>query len=279
MIEPNQNRSQMFATTAQHSGRRRVTLLPALPKVHHKWRGMEKVKQAAAQVYKLTTNFRSVEGSRRCAELREKRNRIPGVVYGGPGNQNKILVHQSRFDVASLVDERKDRFSTTLVDVRIEDEFDPKGKEVKTFRCVPRSILLHHAYDYPMTCNWLIYNPERGLKVNLPILIEDREKCAGLKKGAVLNRVFWTLPCFVKGPTLPDGIRVSVAGLNVNDKVRWSDVDWKQLPEGVSIECLMFRKPGLAKAGVKNLTLVSVEGGRSKVEDEEKKTEESLEKF
>ena len=235
--------------------------------------------KTASKLYNITTNFRTVEGTRRCMELRRTRNRIPGIVYGGPNNNEKILVHASETDVAALVRERGQSFGATLVDVRIEDEYDPKGKEVKTFRCVPRSITLHHLHDYPISCNWLIHDPKRGIRVDLPIVIEDQDKCPGLRRGALVSRMFWTLPCLVKGPIIPDAIRLSVAGLNIGDRLRWSDAKFPELDSSSSVECLMFRKESFKRSGVSNLTLCSIEGGKKVTEEEEKSSEESLEKF
>jgi large subunit ribosomal protein L25 len=231
------------------------------------------------KIFNILANYRKVEGTRRCQEMRQLRNKIPGVLYGGPRNKENILVQTDQFDVAELLRNRGQSFSSTLVDVRIEDEEDPKGKEIKTFRCVPRSITLHHLYDYPVSCNWMIHDPVKGVKVNLPIFFEDKDKCPGLKRGAVLSRIFWHLPCLVKGPSLPDGISLSVAGMQVGDRLRWSDINWKQLPEGVSVECLMFRMPSFKKSNMNNLTLVSVEGGKGAAAEEEQKKEESLESF
>jgi large subunit ribosomal protein L25 len=238
------------------------------------------MKTAASKVYNLTANFRHVEGTRRCQELRATRNRIPGVVYGGVNEQHKILVHMSQFDVANLLNQRGASFNSTLIDLKVEDEYDPKGKESKTFRVVPRSIMLHHLHDFPTSCNWLIHDPEKGLRVELPIVIEDHDKCPGLKRGAVVSRVFWNLPCIVKGPTIPDAIKLSVAGLNIGNRLRWSDVKWGMfLPEGVSVECEMFRKEGLRRSNIKDLTLLTIEGGKKSADEEEKTEDAALEKF
>jgi len=237
------------------------------------------VGKAPTKVFNISAAFRTVEGTRRCQELRFTRSRIPGVLYGGPQNKEKILVHTSGFDVANLMRERGQSFPSTLVDVRVEDEFDPSGPKTKTFRCVPRSVAVHHLYDYPISVNWMIHDPAKGVKVDLPVLFTDKEKCPGLKRGAVLSRMFWTLPCLVKGPVLPDGISLSVEGLNVGDRLRWSDINWSQLPEGVSVECLMFRMESFKRSGVHNLTLASIEGSKQMKEDEGEKKEESLESF
>jgi large subunit ribosomal protein L25 len=236
-------------------------------------------KQIANKVFSIIASYRNVSGTRRCQELRHNKSQIPGIVYGGPQNKEKILVKTSQVDVASLLRERGQSFASTLVDVKIQDEYEPDNQEIsKTFRCVPRSLTLHHLHDYPLSCNWMIHDPIKGVKVNLPIFFEDKDKCPGLKRGAVLSRMFWHLPCLVKGPALPDGIHLSVAGLQVGDRLRWSDVKWDQLPPGVSVECLMFRMESFRKANVNNLTLVSVEGGKATAEEDQNK-EEALDKI
>lgn len=212
-------------------------------------------------------------------ELRHKRDIIPGLVYGGPA-QEKLLVQAHQNDVHELLRTRQASFNCTLVDLTVEDEYDPNGKERKKYVVVPRSIELHNLYEYPLSCNWMIYDPKRGLRVDVPIEVEDRDKCPGLKRGAVVNRVYYHIPCWIKGPTIIDKIVISVAGMRMGDRFRWSDIDFKQLPSGVTVQCTHFLKPSWTKAGIKDFTLLSIEGGKKAEEEDAKKgDEESLEKF
>lgn len=99
-----------------------------------------------------------------------------------------------------------------------------------------------------------------------------------MKKGALLNFHFTTVPVFVKGPQIPHSLEISVSGMEMGDKVMWSQIDWSFLPKGVTIENLYFRKSNFIRLGIKDLIVVSLSGNRqaNREEAEEVKAAEAV---
>ena len=219
----------------------------------------------------LNLNYRTVAGTRKCMELRSVYRKVPGIVYGGSLKENeKILVTADRSELTKLINTRAQSFGSSLVNVTISNEFDPSSEEIKNFKCLPRNCTLHNIEEYPTSCNWMVYDPVKGARVHLPLNLKDTEKCPGLKRGGLVNRQFWYVPCLVKGEEVPLALSVSLEGLEIGDRLRWTDILWNEIPEGTSVECLLFRKESWKKQGLKNLTLLTISGKSQKMDESEK---------
>lgn len=242
-------------------------------------------KIVSPSVRKLDVHYRIAEGTKKCRDLRSDRGKIPGVVYGRSLGDKKILMHVDKVSLAEIIRARGSSFASTLVDLTVRNEYDSSWQPVEELRCLPRNLTVDSLMEEEIiSCNWMVHDPQRGARVFLPVVLKDYEKCPGIKRGAKVNRQFWFLPCLCKGPVLPDTIEVSLEGMQVGDKKRWSDVKF-DLPDGCSVENLMFRKETLKKSNTTDITLVSLEGARgskksqTQADESEDNDEDDLDSF
>ncbi|KAH9254736.1 hypothetical protein BASA81_007287 [Batrachochytrium salamandrivorans] len=221
-------------------------------------------------VFKLSTHYRAGAGSHKCDKIRRHQRAVPGLIYGAPliKHTDKILVQTNFGLLTSLRNERGRGFESTLVDLTVSNEFD-STLDVQQFRVLPRSVSYHPTdHSRPTSCNFLIYDEKVGATLDIPILVKDKEKSPGLKKGGYLNYNFLSLPVFVKGPLVPHSLEISVDGMQIGDRVQWSDIKWNFMPTGTSMECLFFRKSNFTKLGLQDLTILSLSGKRQQELDE-----------
>ena len=68
--------------------------------------------------------------------------------------------------------------------------------------------------------------------VAVPVVLENRDDCIGVKKGGVLVQPLYEIEMEVLPGEIPDGIHVDVAALDIGDSVRMSDIE---LPESAVI--------------------------------------------
>lgn len=131
----------------------------------------------------------------------------------------------------------------------------------KAIPVLAREIQRHPVTDIPTHIDFIAYNPSRSIRTAVQVVVVDQAKCVGLKNGGVLQLVEATIDVICRADSIPEGIEVSVAGLDIGDTVHLNSVT---LPAGV-------------KAAVvdRDLTILSVISTRTaSMEEEEKKAAE-----
>ena len=126
--------------------------------------------------------------------------------------------------------DRQAAFQTTLFDLVLHGG---EGGPEK-IRVVPRNYAWTPLSHFRcLSCNWLRYTPTFGARLKVPVRFVDAEKCAPLKLGAAHLEVVTGLVSFhCKGPRIPSYLQVSLAGKEMNDHVRLSEIN---LPGGASL--------------------------------------------
>lgn len=144
---------------------------------------------------------------------------VPAVVYGGNQDPLPINIRQNIL----LRELKAGRFLQTLIRLNID------GKpETVICRSVQRDIVR----DLPTHADFLRLSERSVIDLAIPIEFINHDQAPGLREGGVLTVVRTDVDLKVRASNIPEELTVDLAGLEVNDVVRISDV---KLPEGARL--------------------------------------------
>ena len=142
---------------------------------------------------------------------------VPGIVYGGGVDPVAINIPFN----ALLKRLKQGRFLSTLFNLKVDGQED--------VRVICRNVQRDVVKDLPTHLD--LMRLRRTSRINLFIHVDfiNHETCPGLKKGGVLTVVRQEVELNVLAGDIPDHVTVDLAGLNIGDVIKISDVT---LPEG-----------------------------------------------
>jgi large subunit ribosomal protein L25 len=149
------------------------------------------------------------------AARREKR--VPGVVYGNPGEPQTIALDQN--ELAILFGRGK--FLSTLFDLNVD------GTKV---RVIPREVQLDPVRDTPVHVDFQRVGAGARIRVNVPVRFANESLSPGLKRGGVLNIVRHEIEVTCPADAIPDFFEFDLEGLDIGRSIHISAI---KLPEGV----------------------------------------------
>ena len=168
------------------------------------------------EVVELSVRARDGSG-RGAARALRRSGQIPGVVYGGAKSPDHVAV-----DVAALRKEvERGGFSNRLVDLA-----GPGGSE----RVLPREVQLHPVTDQPLHVDFLRLSPTSQVRLAVPVHFEAEELSPGIRRGGLVNIVRHDVELHCRADSIPEYLTASLAGLEIGDSVRISDI---VLPQNV----------------------------------------------
>jgi len=156
------------------------------------------------------------KGSARAAR---RQGLVPAVIYGAKKDPQPITV---KFNELVAMLNRGGFLSQSI-------ELDVAGKSEQV---LPRDIQLHPVTDNPQHVDFLRLAKGARVTVNVPVNFTGEEESPGLKRGGVLNVVRHEIELDVPATAIPEALEVSLAGYEINDQVRSSDIT---LPEGTEL--------------------------------------------
>ncbi|GHF18809.1 50S ribosomal protein L25 [Kordiimonas sediminis] len=142
--------------------------------------------------------------------------KVPAVIYGD--NKDPLSIQIPLNEVIRLIN-RGGFMSHTYEIVA--------GKNKSTV--LPRDLQLHPVSDIPMHIDFLRLGKGASVAMAVPVKVIGEEQSTGLKRGGVINYTRHDIELNVPASAIPEFIEVSVAGLDINEAVKISDVT---LPEG-----------------------------------------------
>ena len=177
------------------------------------------------------------EGSRRCRDLRDLKNEIPGLLFGGDPTKgissqdlsSKIFVKTIWKVLHRELDRYHRSFESRVYDLIVyEDTEDTEGV---VHRVVPTGVQRHPIQNKLFCVNYLRYHPMRPL--NIPIVYANEEESPALKRGGYIAPIKRYVSCLVEdGAPIPEKLELECTGLELKDVIR---LDRIILPEGVTI--------------------------------------------
>jgi large subunit ribosomal protein L25 len=142
---------------------------------------------------------------------------VPGIVYGGGKDPLPINIPFNEL-LASL---KRGRFLSTLYNMKVDGQED--------VRVICRSVQRDVVKDLPTHVDFMRLRRTSKINLFIPVEIEGRENCPGIRKGGVLTMVRPEVELIVTAGDIPDRLIASIEGMNIGDTLTISDVT---LPEG-----------------------------------------------
>lgn len=230
--------------------------------------GSRGLSHGAASVVSLHAVGRSASGSRAAAKLRS-RGLVPGIVHsfqgnggisgengGNSGDGDKsgdgLLLAFEKKAIATLHQRVGSYgFACQVFDIHVRDDLPGAGSErgaSATYRVLGRQIHITASSAEPENVTFIELCPNRKVRVEVPLQTFGRETCPGIRAGGRVNWIRRTIPCLVdtgKADAVPSSFEVDISGLEVNDKVLWTEL---ALPVGVEVLLKDRRQPVLKMA-------------------------------
>lgn len=151
------------------------------------------------------------------ARATRRSGRVPAVIYGD--HKDPILVSVEPVELMRHL--HKPGFFSMLMDLDVAGDHH---------RVLPRDVQFHPVTDAPLHVDFMRIGKGTRITVMIPIQVEGEEKCAGLKRGGVLNIVRHEVEVRCDPENIPDVITLSLEGLDIGDALRISDAG---LPDNV----------------------------------------------
>lgn len=167
----------------------------------------------------LTGEVRTVMGKEEAKRLR-RRQRIPGVVYGGTAGPVSVVVNPVELLAAVSGSDN------VLINLSITG-----GAEPRTSMVILKELQLDPVKDRPLHADFLEVSMEKKIRVEVPLVFSGEP--AGVKnKGGILERGLRQLFVECLPLSIPERIQVDVSGLDIGDAIHVRDL---HVAEGVRI--------------------------------------------
>ena len=149
---------------------------------------------------------------------------VPGVVYGGK-QESTLIALDPRLVVKAI---QTSGWRSRVYDIQIEGG--------KTERALVRDVQLHPVKDSPVHIDFLRLAAGSRVHVEVAVHFVGEDKCPGIKRGGMLNIVRHTVDVEVAAENIPEFFTVDLTKLDINDNVRWDDVQGTEGATPVSHE-------------------------------------------
>ena len=164
----------------------------------------------------LKAESRELSGKGAARAVRRE-GKVPAVIYGGKDKTVSVTLNAHALTMAM----KNKGFYTSVMDLDIE------GKNVKV---LPRDVQRHPLNEAPMHVDFLRFDPNREIHIEVSVRAIDEEDSPGIDKGGVLQYVRTEVEVVCRADHIPQEIVFSVAGKDIGDSVHMSEIT---LPEGV----------------------------------------------
>lgn len=170
----------------------------------------------ARETTKITFTKREATGKGTCRKLRVK-GTVPAVFYG-PGYKESLVGMVNEKEISKVANSAN--WETEMIDLEL-----PNGKtEMALLRSVQRhatKLNILHIDLYQLVTG-------QKVRVAVPIRVQNRELCAGVKMGGVLDQPMRELEMMVLPREIPSEIFIDVAKMGMGDEIFVRDL---KLPE------------------------------------------------
>ena len=175
---------------------------------------------------KITTIAASAraKAGKGAARATRREGLVPGVVYGGK-QESTLIALDPRLVVKAI---QTSGWRSRVYDIQIEGG--------KTERALVRDVQLHPVKDSPVHIDFLRLAAGSRVHVEVAVHFVGEDKSPGIKRGGMLNVVRHTVDVEVAAENIPEFFTVDLSKLDINDNVRWDDVQGTEGATPVSHE-------------------------------------------
>lgn len=152
------------------------------------------------------------------AKAARKEGLVPAIIYGGAHKEVMVNLSLNEF----FTEYKKGNMQSKLTEIMLG------GKTITT---LIRAVQLDPVTDVPLHIDLQEVSKDTVIRVAARVKVINDDKCAALKRGAVLNILSRTINVFCSPIAIPKHIEIDVADLVVGRSLHINDIS---LPEGVS---------------------------------------------
>ena len=144
---------------------------------------------------------------------------VPGILYGGSKDPVAIAVPEREFGRALTTG----KLLGHLVTLKYGEETQP---------VIAKAVQFHPVSDRPLHFDLYRVEADQTIRIEIPVGFRNHEASPGLKRGGTLNVDLHAVEVTAPADRIPEEIVIDLAGLDIGDSVRASDL---VLPEGVEV--------------------------------------------
>lgn len=199
-----------------------------------------------ADMVKIVLEERNEKGKQAVKKLRPT-GYVPAVFYG-PEYRDAVTVKVKASDIAAVI--RSGHWETVRFNASL-----PNGREEM---CLMRNIQRSLLNNEIIHIDFIQLLKGHKIAVNIPVVLEGREDCVGLKHGGIIEQLLYEVEIEVLPTEIPNSVSIDVSGLNVG--------------EGFSVKDLALPKSADILVDLEEL-VVTVAQPKAEVEEEEEEVE------
>ena len=152
------------------------------------------------------------------ARALRRQEEVPAVIYGD--KIPPITISLTYKELMNYVN--KAAFHTTLFDIELNG---------KKHRVLPRDVQFHPVTDRPLHVDFLRVSASTKVRVHVPVVFTNMDKCPGIKRGGTLNVVHHEIEVLCSPAKIPEKFEINLEGYAIGAAVHLSAIT---LPEGVT---------------------------------------------
>ena len=169
---------------------------------------------ATTQVLAAETRERVGKGTARSAR---RAGRIPAIIYGNKEPLLSVTIERRSINKAL----ETPGFFTSLIDIDVEGS---------KHRVLPRDAQIHPVSGVPLHVDFLRFDPNRRITVEVPVTFINEREAPGIVRGGVINIVRHALEVSCTAANIPDDFKIDLTGREIGDSIHANTVS---LPDGV----------------------------------------------
>lgn len=181
---------------------------------------------AGVEIRKIKALRRWKDGSNHSKWLREKKNLLPGILYGKNrrGKEKRMLIAVPTNQMQSELKKYGRVVHNAIYDVELDGNVQ---------RAILRDFQIHPATEELISVNFMRYHEKKKVRVLVPIEFYNEEKSVGLKRGGLMRVTMRDVELVTDAPNaagaIPRRIRVSLEGTKLGQRIRAKEMP---IPEG-----------------------------------------------
>nr|WP_249204509.1 50S ribosomal protein L25/general stress protein Ctc [Acetobacter thailandicus] len=170
----------------------------------------------------IVSKFVSIEASKRAkagkgaARATRRAGLVPAVIYGGK-KEPALIALDPRIIIKGI---QTSGWRSRVYQIKIADG----GSE----RALIRDIQFHPVKDTPEHVDFLRLSAGQRVTVEVSVHVTGEDDAPGIKRGGVLNLVRHTVEVEADAEHIPEFFTVDLSKLDINDNVRWEDLEGTQ---------------------------------------------------
>ena len=168
----------------------------------------------STQVLAAVTRERVGKGTARSAR---RAGRVPAIIYGNKEPPLSVTIERRSINKAL----ETPGFFTSLIDIDVEGS---------KHRVLPRDAQIHPVSGVPLHVDFLRFDPNRRITVEVPVTFINEREAPGIVRGGVINIVRHALEVSCTAANIPDDFKIDLTGREIGDSIHANTVS---LPDGV----------------------------------------------